>query len=103
VIFNFRVSPFLPIFAQTIAYSVMKIHMKHTYLILFILFAGLSAQAQNNTLSPLARLSDRARLFGERIPQEKVYVHMDNTGYFLGDTIWLLPTHGAQTRDDRAA
>lgn len=42
-----------------------------------------------DTPSPLGRLADRARLFGERIPQEKVYVHMDNTGYFLGDTIWF--------------
>ena len=29
------------------------------------------------------------RLFGMRIPQEKVYVHLDNTCYFLGDTIWF--------------
>ena len=31
----------------------------------------------------------RLRAFGERIPQEKVYVHMDNRCYFLGDTIWF--------------
>ena len=36
----------------------------------------------------LDKLIDRVRLFGKRIPQEKVFLHMDNTCYFLGDTIW---------------
>ena len=27
--------------------------------------------------------------FGNQVPQEKVYVHMDNTSYFQGDTIWF--------------
>jgi len=27
--------------------------------------------------------------FGNTIPQEKVYIHMDNTSYQLGDTIWF--------------
>ena len=39
--------------------------------------------------SSLTALAERARLFGERIPQEKVYVQLDNTCYFLGDTIWF--------------
>ena len=42
-----------------------------------------------SSLEPLARLVDRQQRFGRLIPQEKVYVHMDNTGYFLGDTIWF--------------
>ena len=33
--------------------------------------------------------ADRLTAFGKTIPQEKVYVHMDNTCYFLGDTIWF--------------
>ena len=32
---------------------------------------------------------ERLHAFGQRIPQEKVFVHMDNTCYFLGDTIWF--------------
>lgn len=32
-------------------------------------------------------LIQRLSTFGERIPQEKVYLHMDNTCYFVGDTI----------------
>ena len=42
-----------------------------------------------DTLSALNKLADRVRRFGERIPQEKVYLHLDNTCYFLGDTIWF--------------
>ena len=34
-------------------------------------------------------LMERLDLFGKAIPQEKVYVHMDNTCYFQGDTIWF--------------
>ena len=44
--------------------------------------------AQDSLVSfPLA--IRRVYAFGERIPQEKVYVHMDNRCYFLGDTIWF--------------
>ncbi len=53
---------------------------------MYLLPANLAGGTQSDSL---ARLADRARLFGERIPQEKVYVQMDNTGYFLGDTVWF--------------
>ena len=32
---------------------------------------------------------ERLSAFGRTIPQEKVYIHMDNTCYFQGDTIWF--------------
>ena len=32
---------------------------------------------------------ERLHAFGQRIPQEKVFIHMDNTCYFQGDTIWF--------------
>ena len=35
---------------------------------------------------------------GSGLPQEKVYLHMDNTCYFIGDTIWY---KGYVTRSDR--
>lgn len=34
-------------------------------------------------------LIEHLKAFGETLPQEKVYVHMDNTCYFQGDTIWF--------------
>lgn len=27
--------------------------------------------------------------FGKALPQEKVYLHFDNTGYYQGDQIWF--------------
>ena len=37
----------------------------------------------------LDKLVSRQAAFGQTIPQEKVYVQMDNTCYFQGDTIWF--------------
>ncbi len=48
-----------------------------------------SVAAYQASLPPLERLSDRLERFGQAIPQEKVFIHMDNTSYFLGDTIWF--------------
>ena len=48
-----------------------------------------SLAAYQASLPPLARFADRLERFGQAIPQEKVFVHMDNTCYFLGDTIWF--------------
>ena len=48
-----------------------------------------SAYAAHMALPPLERLADRLTRFGQAIPQEKVFVQMDNTCYFLGDTIWF--------------
>ena len=65
----------------------------------FICFLGslvISALAKSSTLDSLTQ---RLRLFGERIPQEKVYVHLDNTSYFLGDTIWFA-AYSRRTNDD---
>ena len=39
--------------------------------------------------SALEKFSKRQATFGRTIPQEKVFVHMDNTSYQLGDTIWF--------------
>ena len=42
-----------------------------------------------SAFSPHYQLTARQAAFGRTIPQEKVYVHMDNTSYQLGDTIWF--------------
>lgn len=46
------------------------------------------------------KLIDRLRRFSQALPQEKVYLHMDNTNYFLGDTIWFA-AYTRQTNNDR--
>lgn len=48
----------------------------------------------------MGRLLDRLTRFSQSIPQEKVYLHMDNTSYFLGDTIWFA-AYTRQTNNDK--
>ena len=53
---------------------------------LLCLFGHPSAKAQAIGTTPEA-LSQKVALFGKSIPQEKVFLHIDNTCYFIGDTI----------------
>lgn len=58
---------------------------------IYIIMCSLSALAQTSVTQPPTTIegwADRLARFGQAIPQEKVFVHMDNTCYFLGDTIW---------------
>ena len=55
------------------------------------LMLPLCLTAQTTTVAPPTTVdgwADRLTRFGKGIPQEKVFVHLDNTCYFLGDTIW---------------
>ena len=52
-------------------------------LTLFLLLLPLAAQDAAND-----SLYRKVEAFGIVLPQEKVYLHLDNTCYFLGDTIW---------------
>ena len=55
----------------------------------------MSAQAQQADTDSLYR---KVEAFGRALPQEKVYLHLDNTCYFIGDTIWY---KGYVTQADR--
>jgi hypothetical protein len=51
-------------------------------------------QAQNPIKEPaaaqqLTRFARNAALFASQYAQEKAYLHFDNTGYFMGETIWF--------------
>ena len=50
--------------------------------------------------TPTEKLLDHLKRFGHNLPQEKVYVHMDNTCYFIGDTIWF-SAYTTQTNDSK--
>ena len=56
---------------------------KYALLHLFSLFIAIAVQAQIPE-----SLYRKVQGFGIGLPQEKVYLHMDNTCYFIGDTIW---------------
>ena len=58
----------------------------NTKVFLFLCLFPFLAHAEE---SALAKLAQRQAAFGRTIPQEKVFVHMDNTSYQLGDTIWF--------------
>lgn len=68
--------------------------------------AGLENQTEiiNDSISEpttkMGRLLDRLARFSKSMPQEKVYLHMDNTSYFLGDTIWFA-AYSRQTNNDQ--
>lgn len=49
--------------------------------------------------SDMDMLVDHLTRFGKNLPQEKVYLHMDNTSYFVGDTIWFA-AYTRQTNDN---
>ena len=63
-----------------------------SFLVSFLIFnfsflISQSAFAQQ-VPSTLEGWADRLEKFGKSIPQEQVFIHMDNTCYFLGDTIY---------------
>ena len=65
--------------------------MKQRILYLCLCLAALlPATAQNTPAMPTTLEGWAARLqkFGKSVPQEQVFIHMDNTCYFLGDTLY---------------
>ena len=64
-------------------------------------WVGLQSYAQDPDFwqfEGLDTLYRKVEGFGVGLPQEKAYLHLDNTCYFLGDTIWY---KGYVTRSDR--
>ena len=53
--------------------------------IIILLLVGATARAQ----SPLDTLAMRAIMINQLFPQERVYLHFDNTAYYLGETMWF--------------
>ena len=68
--------------------------MKHAFILLVILFGTLThasaqdTQASGDTPTTLQAWADRLSKFGQSLPQEEIFIHTDNTSYFLGDTIF---------------
>ena len=51
----------------------------------------------------LDTLYRKVKGFGVGLPQEKAYLHLDNTCYFLGDTIWYKgKCHGSPLQQQQA-
>ncbi len=59
-------------------------------IIIFLICLGYKARAQE--LTPEQRLGlfvKNVNVFNKTYPQEKVYLHFDNTGYFIGENMWF--------------
>lgn len=67
----------------------MHKHLK-VLLLLIAAFAHLAVSADDGTtLQRLAEWVQKARGFNNEYTREKVYVHLDNNAYFVGETMWL--------------
>ena len=51
-------------------------------------FITLNLMAQTSIPTTLDGWADRLQKFGKNIPQEQIFIHTDNTCYFLGDTLY---------------
>ena len=64
--------------------------MKLITFLFFCFAAHWMVPAQNNdALKKLKTFAIYANRFNTLFPQEKIYLHLDNTGYFMGETIWF--------------
>jgi hypothetical protein len=64
--------------------------MKKIIIVLFSIFCIISVEAQESAaMSNIKKSMSNMMLFNRVLPQEKVYLHFDNTGYFKGETIWF--------------
>jgi len=63
-------------------------HKLLTITILAFLFTGISAQ-DSLAFQNLKKFVVNIQAFNYLYPQEKVYLHFDNTGYYLDETIWF--------------
>ncbi len=59
------------------------------FLIMCLIGLHITAQTAGSTVpTTLQGWVDRLQKFGNAVPQEQIFVHMDNTCYFLGDTLF---------------
>ena len=67
----------------------MRSKITLSILIMFsALFSHLSAK-DTTTIHNLKKYAQNYISFSKNFPQEKVYLHLDNSSYFLGETIWF--------------
>lgn len=62
-------------------------------LLLFILsvlpYSSKAQMSSDSLVQKIAGYVDAIQNFGDVLPQEKVYLHFDNTSYYQGDPIWF--------------
>lgn len=63
--------------------------MKRLSITIIAMLATLLAATAQTPADSLARFVKGINAFNHLYPQEKVYLHFDNTGYFMGETMWF--------------
>ena len=63
--------------------------MKRLIYILFLVLLALPLHAQNEETARILSYIQKAMNFNKVVPQEKVYLHFDNMGYFENETLWF--------------
>ena len=63
--------------------------MRRILYILFLAFAVSSLHAQSEETARILSYIQKAMNFNKVVPQEKVYLHFDNMGYFENETLWF--------------
>ena len=63
--------------------------IRNIVLFLSLLFVGLLNAQSQTAFQHLKESVGKIIAFNKYFPQEKVYLHFDNTGYFKGETIWF--------------
>ena len=66
-----------------------KVLHKITIFLLFLLRSTIVLSQQDSLVSNLQSFVQNIAAFNRLLPQEQVYLHFDNTGYFMGETIWF--------------
>lgn len=66
----------------------MKNHSSLFFLLIISLLISSKQYAQNKA-DTIDALPKRINLFATNYPQEKVYLHFDNTSYYQGENIWF--------------
>ena len=67
--------------------------MRKLFLALASIFISITAFAQQSATDTITKklmgYALSAKEFGKMLPQEKVYLHLDNTSYYQGDNLWF--------------
>ena len=61
----------------------------HITLIALLAVLPLQGQTADSVYQQLSRFVQNIATFNRILPQEKVYLHFDNTAYYIGETIWF--------------
>ena len=61
--------------------------MRYALFLLLLMCTPLRGAAQQPTT--LEGWADRLKAFGQQIPQEEIFIHTDNSCYYLGDTLYF--------------